>query len=101
HNPLKTQLFPHPFRGASCVGLLRPQMSEGEFGDGKSQPDREPGWHRHRTGAQAQPGNCTTPAAQAAPISTHASLNTSQRQAAKQTAALTNTRWHKARTMPG
>src|SRR5690606_5328289 len=63
---LKTQLFHHPARGASCVGLLRPQMSEGEFGDGKSQPDWEPGWHRHRTGSQAQPGNCTAPAAQAA-----------------------------------
>src|SRR5690606_40985472 len=63
---LKTQPFPHAERGASCVGLLRPHMSEGEFGDRKSQPDREPGWHRHRTGSQAQPGNCTALAAKAA-----------------------------------
>lgn len=31
--PLIHNAFPHPARGASCVGRLRPQMSVSEFGD--------------------------------------------------------------------
>lgn len=30
---LKSKQFPYPARGASCVALLRPQMSDSEFGD--------------------------------------------------------------------
>lgn len=42
-NPLKKKRFSYPVRGASCVALLRPQMSESEFGVLKV-PARSKNW---------------------------------------------------------
>lgn len=48
--PLIHNTFPHPARGASCVGRLRPQMSASEF------RDKRPSLTENRAGSVTQQG---------------------------------------------